>query len=112
METPKYKVGDICLIKGGNPEDNIGKVVSLLRWMNQGEEALLGNPARVFRTANYAGWVVEGTGLKAFLTSVLTEERFPITTNLGAYRECYLIKIGDPDTDISRVKEKDQLLPA
>lgn len=112
METPKYKVGDICLIKGGIPEDNIGKVVTLVRWMKQGEKAMLGTPLRQFNAEVYSGWVVEGAELKARLVVPSTQEIFLITNRLGAYRERYLVKIGDPDTDISRVKEKDQLLPA
>ncbi len=111
MITPKYKVGDICVIIGGEPKENIGKQVVLDKWLAPGEIVILRLPpgqGGIRVAADPAGsWLVKGDGLVLGPIQDRPVGQEYMIVNYLAPEERHLIKIGDTDPDLSIIKEKE-----
>ncbi len=111
MITPKYKVGDICIVIGGKHKENIGKRVTLVQWVNPGAFLLIESPLGGLRHISgrlTGAWIVEGENLLSTNIHPFTGEENHIVSSVRGFREHLLMKIGDIEPDVTLVEEKEK----
>lgn len=98
----KFKAGDLALIISSRHEENLGRVVELVKFFDQ-EIVTLGDGSKVSNPGKYACWEVQADDM--FVTSKLRPEGF--YTSCAGVREKHLAPLrGDFQPEQQKAKEE------